>query len=584
MKVCQSCKAEMPADLEICESCGTKYELAKRRGGFRGGLFVLALVILLAIGALGYRLFFSRNGEEAARLLPTGCWMVITIDTNPSPTQANLFLRISDAMKREGLDKQTEDLLSSVLGPSKLATELRPYINNSLALGMWGSTVTDTSGAVILNVTNAKAVASILNSKNISTKDNGVTIYKAPDSEIRMALEGSNLIMAVKPSDIHKVLEVKSGKVISVVDTAEFKEARKTLPEDASLMIFVQPSGVQKVQQSYNPTSVMESINSTAWCGVGLTMRDDGLLVTGRMPSGVVKGLEGLNDIQALRYGPLQAMPSGAYGFYTLSQPSKFWEVIRVMMAQNPEAAKQIDQGLADFDQTSGLSFAKDVLPAFAGEAALAIYPSTKNNKNQPEMMLVLDSSNNATPGQLVAKLTGNTTALLMLSNVAGYKLTSAQEEGIKVYKFNNPTMKDMAGEFTCAQIGDKLVITTSGELLTRAIGCKTSPTGSLAQEPTFQKMMSHGVNGAQILYMINFPSMITAITQADNPTDKPNEASQAWIDAFKDTAVVSGSVNSKEAFSEAFIPVDWEHLVHAMALANKQAPTPPTPSGGGTW
>src|ERR1051325_10360977 len=74
----------------------------------------LALALFLAVGGAAYKIFFQRTGEQAIQLIPSNAYLVVTLDTAPSPSQIGIWQRIQGALDREGVNKQIGNVIHSL--------------------------------------------------------------------------------------------------------------------------------------------------------------------------------------------------------------------------------------------------------------------------------------------------------------------------------------------------------------------------------------------------------------------------------------------------------------------------------------
>lgn len=217
-------------------------------------------------GVLAYNLFFNRPGESAIKLIPQNALMVVTLDTTPSPSQVPTFKRIFDAVKREGIETEIDKAMTQALDKSPVAAELRPELRESFALAMLPSASAepkDEDAVLMLAVKDPGRAAGILGKHSTKGKEGGLDVYKLNQAEAHVALVGPYLVCSKSTARLAQIEDVRQGKSPALEKSADYQQARASLPEDANLMLFLSPEGLKKMAKQAGPMNE-QAMNATA--------------------------------------------------------------------------------------------------------------------------------------------------------------------------------------------------------------------------------------------------------------------------------------------------------------------------------
>jgi hypothetical protein len=415
---------------------------------FGGGRAMLLLVLLLLVvgGTLAYRYLFQRPGEAAIQLLPADSLVVVTLDTTPSEQQAAVFRRISDAIRREGLDTQVDRLLADSLEKAPVSEKIRPYVKHSFAFAMWntgGSRSMQTqAGAALLALSDPGRVRDVLAQYGRKQTANGLDVYTFQNGSLCAAIISDYLALSDRPASLARIEAVRAGQP-SVAKLAEYQAARAALPEDANLMIFVSPAALEEIGKESRSLGV-NPLRSTKWMAIGATVRDDGIAFDYRYPmdAAAFPPLRVLGEIGPLDTSLLKRLPAGAYGVMAWSQPAKYWDYVRDSVRSDAHAVKSFDEGIAEFEKQTGMSVPNDILPALSGHLVLAVYPDASGTKSGVDGLIVVDDASGANPAALAAKLRAYVERASSEGGKPGVRFASTEKGGATVWAIDPESEK----------------------------------------------------------------------------------------------------------------------------------------------
>jgi hypothetical protein len=367
--------------------------------------------MLVVGGSLAYRFFFHRPGESAIHLIPADAFLVVTLDTHPSPAQVPIFERIHKALEQQGLSKKIESVISDTVQKSPVVAQVRPYTSTSFAFAMLsqgqGKSGFDGEPVVLISATDTGKIEETLKKNGKQESHEGVSVYKFAADKTFAAVIGNYLVVAQKPADIARIDAVRKGDVKAVSSLTEYQEARSGLPEDANLMVFLSPTAMKQISDEAKKNGGPDLQKTSQWMAFSATLRDAGVAFDYRMPADPSSnpGLKSAAEIAALDFSMMGKLPSGAYGLMALSQPDHYWDSTTGMVRQDPKMAKQMDEGIAEFEKQTGMNVQKDILPGLKGHLWMAAYPDARGADRGVDGLIVIDDSNGADPAALADKV-----------------------------------------------------------------------------------------------------------------------------------------------------------------------------------
>jgi hypothetical protein len=392
----------------------------RRSYGFYGGSRLPALLALLVLGSgcvLAYRHFLQRQGEAAVNLIPADATFVVTLDLKPSPEQVPTFQRIQAALQREQLSTQFDRFMTQSLANSPLARDLHPYITTSMALAgmkpIHSGPANDTNWVGLFAVSDPQRVRDVLARDAQRATQNGIEYYYRANAGDKTAVTviGDYLVIGGNVDALARIIRVQHGDVPAITTVADYQHARTALPTDANLMIFVPSDAVRQMTTALASSIGNTNASTMPWVAIGMAIRPGGIETFVQVPINAPAGSD-LGHIVPIDPHLLSRLPSGAYGLATLSQPSKYWSNLfttnsntsPLLGGQGQAAIRALNESVANFERETGMSVPQDILPAFHGDALLAIYPPAPGHPGA-DGLIVLDDANGADPAALADKV-----------------------------------------------------------------------------------------------------------------------------------------------------------------------------------
>jgi hypothetical protein len=523
--------------------------------------------------AVGYKLLFDRPGELAISYIPADAEVVLTLDLTPSPEQVGTFDAIGDALRREGLLDELEQGIALLAAQNKVVAELRPHVHKSFAAAVWGvQQGRDPEGfAILLSIDDPGAVSGALNKHLRAYQLQGVRAYVI-DKNATAAVIDEYLAVTNNEATMRELIAVSSGNAASVADLAEYRQARAALPHDANVMLFVSSSLLQEAgKEAARELDGANPLAGAGWFAAGLTVRQTGLLCTCRSPfdSQAVHEVAPLAEVPALALRTLDLMPSGAFGVASLSEPAAVYDVVKAFALRKPESKQELENGLADFRRESGFDLERDVLPAFRGEVAVALYPGSP----EPDLLFVLENSNGATPAAFAAKFRSALASGRFDKEKPAPEVLTAEHQGITIYWVD--LRDEPAGKTPgYAVVDGSVVAATSTALIREAIDAARSQLVPLSADPRYGQMLGRRLDGAKVALMVDLPAIMEEMARQGQapPMD--------WRSVFADEGLAfSADYDGRTATAELFFPLDW---VQAIQRLGEEVRKSSADTGGG--
>ncbi len=610
-----------------------------RRAG--KGLFgvVIAVALLAVVGFAAYKFLFDRPGEAAAAFVPSDADVVITLDTNPSERQAATFQKITDALQREGIAEKFDDALKGILDGSPVGAEVRPHLKRSFAMAYWiPSQQGQDRALVLLAIDDPGAVGGSL-SKHGKQRSGGVYEIPSPAKDVYASVVENYLAIGNSPEAIEKVEAVRSGGKSSVTKLSQFQEARSSLPSDANLMVFLSPRAIEKMNEMTQGMGGGGNMwAGTDWLAFSTTVEPEGIAFDYHCPMNAdkVPVLKPIASARPFDYERLKMLPDGAYGLFGYSQAAKYWDCIDDALSSEPEAKKEFDSGIEEFERETGLSVTKDVLPAFQGEQVFAVYPGPSGDPADVDGIVMITDSNGADPAALAGKVRGVVERMSAQSG-KGVRFVESKIGEVTVWEIDPesrkgfteglaggmsgpairpvpegappglpqepPPITGVPGEATpppasieatpppaqpetgkspwdsktivFAQFGKSVVVCSSRGLLNRTIAASQGGK-TLRDDPAYAGMRSHIVSGSQAIGLVDLRRIMDAVKpMVEEGTKGGPVLPDDVLNMFGKGAaglVISGSYDGKIARGRMMIPIDFERVIGMMGTAMRSS------------
>lgn len=571
-------------------------------------LALLGVVGAAAIGYAGYRMFFARTGEAAIGLIPADATCIVTLDAHPSEGQIGAFTKLSNALKREGLDKDLEEGASGIIGKAGLGTSVRQYLTGNLACAFWMPETTPNGGsakphgAVLFSITNPSAVSGIISS---GTRVEGASVPTFKFNEMGMvtAVVGDYLVVSSDGETVSRIEATRKG-ADSIAGLSEYKAAREALPADANMMVFVSPKAVSQLQKMGGQNAP----NTTMWMSFGASLRDAGLQFDFRGPvdTKMFPGMAALANAAPLDKGLLRKLPADAYGVVAYANLDKYYSTIETSAKQMPNGQKSFEEGKAQFEKQSGISVENDILPAFKGDAVLAVYPDASNSLKSVDGLVLIDNANGGNPAALADKVrlliekksaeeaaksghpavhftetkSGNTTIwALDEASAAEMQKSMGSHKEVNGQIVIDPAFANKNLSF--AVNNGTLVVASSTAMMTKAM-LVFNGDRSLADDPAFADMASRVQDNAQGMIMVSISRIIERFRPniEDSMKNQKDFAFDDFLNLFggpNSGLVGYGRVDGKASTATLFVPLDYDRMAKMIHSAKMAASRPPS-------
>lgn len=562
----------------------------------------LALALFLAVGGAAYKIFFQRTGEQAIQLIPSNAYLVVTLDTAPSPSQIGLWQRIQGALDREGVKKQIGNVVHSL--PDRAWPEFEEGIDKSIAVAVIDPKCCDVKGnggtVVFLSIKDEAKVTDVLKRELQPVVVQRMNGYRTKDGSFFVALIGGYVVGATEPTLLQLVKLVDEGKLNSVAQLPEYQQARKALPEDANLMLFVSPSGLDLIQDEGKKHGA-KPMRGIPWMALSATLRDDGIAIDYKAPVNPRSNPE-YGEFAAAPELPAEGfrrLPEGPYGMMAISQPSRFWKLVDGAVKEDPRGRKELEDGLAQFEKETGISVPRDILPALNGSLWLAVYPTGTAGKSSIDGLLVIDDSNGANPAPLAEKLRAYASRELKDQYGRHAQFLETDRNGVQQWTLDpsffptkpskyrrpgqgkGPTINFEYGgvpdgkSFFQAQIGNSILISSSQEMLDRAVRAFKGEGLSLDTDAAYTKMRGRLPAGAQEALFVSIPAILERFRpQIEKALDKTDGISVDDIvkvcGALDNGLAAGGHYDGASEMGVFFIPLDYERVIHIASTGLK--------------
>ncbi len=569
-----------------------------------------ALVASLS-AAVAFKTVFARPGESALRLVPADALVVGTIDLSPSPGQTLAFKKIDDALKRNGLDSAVQGGVAEILEKATAMADVKPYLLRSVAVALWspdptGKSTThagnnpagnNTSGALMIGLSDGPAVNQILEKKGVPQFYKGSKSYRFPGGKAVMAVMDDLLVLAQDTQAIYHIQQVRNGDVANVLSVADFQAARQQIASDANVMAFMNPKILDAKNSIFGGMNFnvggekRSSYFGKQWMATGMAVRDNGLevVMSGKMDVAAAKDMEALFHMVALRSDLFKIMPAGSYGMLALSQPASYFEGIEKSIKKDPNTAKALAEMESKLPEQAGINLRHDLLPAFKGDTVVAAYPG-QTGKGGLDILVVIDDLNGADPVNAAKRLQDfvmrkaqrptNLPPLMASMKIEGadeaYGLSEdVQTEvrnGLNKGLENGGVNKDLMvadKTFVWAVLGKSLVASTSKSLLEKTIGTMHSQGENLSTDPKFASAVPQLMDGSQMLGAFSLSRIaegVRATLGEDKMQPKDKDMYHSVMDAVQGLAapffMKTKTAPDGQSSMSMFIPLDYDAMI----------------------
>ncbi|MBD0291285.1 MAG: DUF3352 domain-containing protein [Thermoleophilia bacterium] len=281
-------------------------------------------------------------------------------------------------------------------------------------------------------------------------------VRKGDDPGVAVELEDGWWAAAESQGVLERFEKAREGDRLDGTDAWE--DATRDLPEDALVTLYVRGDALvaranaegglgaegDELLSCFFPDGRMPSV------GAAVVAEEDGL----RLVAGAKAKVEGASNEESSLAGEL---PGGALAFFS---GHGIGEQLRGALRCASDASEDVTRGLAQAELALGVSLDEDLLPLFAGETALAVYPAeggAQAGAGRPPaaVLLATDVEDEARAREVADRLAARASAFL-----DGVTVTDVDIAGIRAKRVN------VRGEasFFYAVFDGKLVLSSSAE------------------------------------------------------------------------------------------------------------------------
>lgn len=379
---------------------------SKNKGVFSPKVLIPVIAVgAVAVGTVGVLQLLNRHGEAAISVLPADSLFALSFDNTPSPSQVPLFNDIRNAMEESGLNKSIDEMLMAFDQKGALR-EIRSLLRGSFAVGVFGDITAEPNVVLVAAVRDMPAAEALVGRASKALNTTGFRYYEIMESNAFITFRDGYALVSNTKQGLDECIDVANGKSKSLYQEPGFQEARRALPSDATLMIFA--NGRAMAQNEPELLKIYESMGMTedSWVAYSFTLRREGILIDCTQPIAKLseKYLQWVHDMPPVSFSSLSAYPDGAIGVAGMSNPGGFIRMIIDLMQTDPNLSEEIYAGIEELEQSMGMGFESDILPALRGEFNVAFYPP-KENGSDPRVIFSIDNSNGGTASATVLKL-----------------------------------------------------------------------------------------------------------------------------------------------------------------------------------
>lgn len=539
-------------------------------------------------GVYAFRSLSARPGEGALRLVPNDALVVATLDLSPSVSQTLAFKQIDSALARNGLDSLTQgSLLSMFERDAKGVDELSPMLLRSAAIAILPGpkgTTDDAKGVAFFAVRDGVEAQRVLDKNGVPQYWKGMKAYKLRNGHGVMLVVDDLLVAAENVQALYQVNQVRTGAAPAITANADFAGARTHVADDANLMAFVSPKALNE--------AAPKDISSPAadWLALGVAIRDGGL---GISTSGLIDvkkepEIAKFGQVAPVRSDLFKILPAGAYGMTVVSQPASMYEAVEPSVMKDKDARKGIAEMESSLQKETGISFRKDVLPAFKGDFILAAYPQ-KDEVAGIDLLAVADDTNGANPADAAARLQDYIRQQIEKEgNSQGPLWTSREASGARFFRISDKVESDMRKSFgdmddqqvnkkalvgtktiAWAVVGKAVIVSTNEDLLERTVATYQGAAGGLDTDAKFASSEKETLDGSQQVLLLSISRVAegvrntvrTAKMRADDR--KTFEGIVGMLEGLNQPLALHAKLQSDgHVAAGAFIPLDYDKVI----------------------
>lgn len=543
---------------------------------------------IAAVGVYAYKFFTERPGEDALRFIPSTACVVVTLDLTPSASQAGVFKKIDDALARNKMDAQYNELIASVANEFNLDRDFADTVERAGAFAIFDMKSMNGEKpelAVIVALKNPRRAEEIIRNIGRQIEVGAQKAYAMEKGDAYLAVVENHLVVTPSKKALAEALDVYSGKKGSILTNTDFMKARAELDADSNVMAFVNVHEIGSSQ--IEEKKAKELVEGFGWAGLGIALREGGISFKSGVAYDAAKipALDKLASIKPINSTLYTMLPSGAYMVSAGSDTSANLEFARDIISSFAEKAIDLRTIDRDIRKEIGMGINDGILPAFRGNSVLALYPS-KGVSTGADLLFVVDDQNGGDPAKLAdavrralgTKYTSKARKGPLMAALKGdgsrWQLTpEVEQDMIKGITENPPEEFDIqplvdGKTVTYAKVGNAVLVATSKALLDRALNAYTTHNDSLVGDPSMMPSINSAVPNAQGVMVLDI-SRIAACVDSMMRYDKMDPDAQKMVKGIVDmlkglTTPLHGSsaIGKDHIGASFFMPLDYDRLI----------------------
>ena len=351
-----------------------------------GALLIVAAVVVVVVVLLLLR-GMNRPGEATARYLPANTQVYISVNLRPGPEQMGLARSVIDRL-------QTGDLLDDAEDETGIhfLDDVSSWIGTDVSLALLDAGPDRLEWILLAQVNDRESAVDFiddlvdyfegeLNTEFVADRRRGVDLWVA-DEDLAVALTGEYMLMADSEDTIDDMLDnLGSPPARPLGDSPEFLEARKSLPAERVMFMFVQAEEVLETlvdavglyEEEEEEVLRQAQRNTPEYVAASASFVDNGIRfeLVGETPSRAFT-LDGVN-----RLNSPEALPMDTLVLFSAVGVDQAWEELRDSIENlDPDSQNDFEGFLEDVEDELGVDLERDVIDAMTGEVAFALLPS----------------------------------------------------------------------------------------------------------------------------------------------------------------------------------------------------------------
>lgn len=318
----------------------------------------MAALALAAAGCGGSNKTASATGSggSGADVVPASAPVFVSINSDLSSAQWKTLEKLSDKFPGKA-NLITQAKASLTKQGVNWDTDIKPALGPEIDVA-------------VLSLSNGASNTVVLTQPKDEAKLNAALAKGSPPHPVHEDVGGWT-VYANTQAALTAYKSASSGDKLS--KQSSFTDAMASLESDAVAKVYV--SGTAITQAAANSASSTGGIDTASlvgklqWIAASAVASDNGLKVQGN-----VKSDKTLGGAKAYAAKLPDTLPSGALVYFSFSDLATG---LKTALAQAGKSVPNFETQKAQLEQALGFTIDKDLLPLFANEGAIAVYPGT---------------------------------------------------------------------------------------------------------------------------------------------------------------------------------------------------------------